>query len=109
MDIQLNQIISELSKIDAAVANIFAGADTEKKNYEVFIKEKTAEFDKSLEDDIEKELNLYEKKLREENENQLGKIKSAADTDMKKLDKAYSENHEKWADEIFKSITEKRS
>lgn len=108
MDIQIDQIISELSKIDAATTNIMSQTGSEKEKYEEFIKNKTTDFDKSLEDNIKSELASYESKLRAENESALAKIKSEAESELSRLDKSYQTHHDKWADEIFESIIKRQ-
>lgn len=109
MDIQIDQIISELSKIDIATSNILSETDSEKSKYEKLIKEKISEFDEKLEKNIKNELDMYENKLLAENTSAIKKIKSETENELAAIDEAYNKNHKKWADEIFNSIIKERS
>lgn len=108
MDTQIEQVITELSKIDAAAENILEQVEKEKEEYAHGMNQKTAGFDKSLEDDIHKELSSYEAKLLKENNVYLDKLQKDTDAKIKKLEEAYSKFHTTWAREILQSLITKQ-
>ena len=61
MDLQINQIITELAKIDSATNSIIASVDDEKKSYSDRKAKELAEYDKSLDIRMENEPQAFEK------------------------------------------------
>lgn len=104
MEYQVEQVISELSKIDNASESIITSTDVEKTNYAKEIDEKTILFEKNLEEDMRISLEEYRNKLGQDNDKILKQMRTNTEKDLEKIDSAYNKNHAELAKEIFNKL-----
>ncbi len=105
MGLSINNILDELSEIDAVSAKILQDSHDEKNKYAEYIAHEKTEFDASLNDEIEKELADYRAKLDTENVKQLEDLKKKYDLEIEKLSNKYNkEKTDAIASEIFDQI-----
>lgn len=104
MEYQVEQVISELSKIDNASESIITSTDVEKTNYAKEIDEKTILFEKNLEEDMRTSLEEYRNKLGQDNDKVLKQMRTNTEKDLEKIDSAYNKNHAELAKEIFNKL-----
>lgn len=104
MELMVDQVIEELSKIDLATEKVLTMADMEKDNYSKEIDEKIKQYDKSLEVNMSKRLEEYRNKIESENNNILKQYRQDTLNLLDKLDESFKNNHTKWASEIFNNL-----
>lgn len=104
MDTQIEQMITELSKIDSATENIFVQTEKEKEQYAADLKKKTEKFNKELEDDIQNQLSLYESELIKENNIFIEKLQKDTESSIKKMELSYNKHHTEWAKSIVNTL-----
>ena len=96
----IGKIISELSRIDDAAANVLTHMEANKQAYDEKIAKDTAKFDKKLEADITSQLTQYEANLKEETDKELDNIRKEIKQSLTELDNWYEKNHSKVAKDI---------
>lgn len=101
MEYQVEQVISELSKIDNASESILTSADKEKEDYANEISLKTKSLDLELKADAQKYIENFKDKLQTDNEKILSQLRANTEKDLQKLDDAFNKNHTKMAKDIF--------
>lgn len=101
MEYQVEQVISELSKIDNASESILTSADKEKEDYAEEMSEKTKSLDLELKADAQKYIENFKNRLQADNEKLLNQLRANTEKDLQKLDDAFNKNHTKMAEDIF--------
>ena len=104
MEYQVEQVISELAKIDNASESIITSTDVDKMNYAKEVESKTNEFDKQLDDDVNKSLDEFKSNLQTNNDKILKQMRKNIESDLVKLEEAYNSNHTKMAQAIFNGL-----
>lgn len=104
MDIQIEQVIAELSKIDNAAEDILLQTEKEKEKYDEEIQKKTLQYDESVEAGINEKLSAYEAMLKKDSQSYMDKLQKDTDSNIKKLEEAYNRHHTKWANDILKAL-----
>lgn len=104
MSQDINTIIEQLAKIDSASAKIMQKAQLEKSKYAEYINEQKKAFDNSLQADIDKEVNELKISMAAQSDELISQYQINCDKDIAKLDTAFKENGEKWAEQIFNNI-----
>lgn len=105
MELQIEQIISELSKIDNASESIISSANVEKDNYAKKLEQEKKVFDTGLQKELEGQLAAYRKNLETENSKVIKQMRSNTETELKKLEDSYTANHTCIAASIFDRLT----
>ena len=100
MSQELNSIIDQLANIDSASAKIMQKTQDEKAKYADYISKEKQAFDQNLEDQVNAQVNEYEKTLAKESE----KYQEDCNAELAKLESAYNEKTESLAQEIFNNI-----
>lgn len=105
MELQVEQVISELSKIHSATEKVINSAVNEKDDYAKEIEQKTKAFDDDLEKKLQNNLDQYKVQLKQDND----KILAGQLEDTKKLlanlDESFEKQHTSIAKNIFTEIT----
>lgn len=101
---EMNQVITELSKIEAAAANIQRDTENEKKNYAKEMEQKIKDFDEQLEKETKEKLAELSKKLEEEKKKELSAMRAEILEKTAKMEEIYNSNCDKWVDNIVDSI-----
>lgn len=104
MSQDINTIIEQLAEIDSASAKIMQKAQMEKSKYAEYINEQKKAFDASLQSEINKEVNELKISMAAQSKELIKQSQSDCDKDIAHLDKAFEENGEMWANEIFNNI-----
>lgn len=105
MELQIEQIISELSKIDNASESIISSANVEKDNYAKKLEQEKEVFDTGLQKELERQLAEYSKSLETENSKVIKQMRSNTEAELKKLEDSYMANHTHIAASIFNKLT----
>lgn len=100
----INEIITNLAKIDNASAMIMESTQKEKQAYAQEIKQKTKDFDAGLSAEIDKKVAELKLALAEENAQQIESCKAESEETLQKLDSAYASHKEEWVNSIFNNI-----
>lgn len=101
---KMDQVITELSKIEAAAAGIQNDMENEKLEYAKYIEKKTAEFDEQLERETTEKLAELSEKLEAEKKEELSAMRASILGITAKMEEIYNENHEKWVKDIVDGI-----
>ena len=104
MEYQVEQVISELSKIESASESILTSADKEKEDYAKEMSEKTESLDRELEENVKKHIEEFKVKLQADNDKILKQMRANTEKDLQKLDDAFKTNHTKMAGDIFAEL-----
>ncbi len=104
MDKHMNDIINQLSNIEATAVRIMNSTDYRKKELVQEMNELTSEFDRKLAEDTNKTLKQAQLKFDAQKASELSVLKSETEEAIKNLDSKYEEEHKKWANEIFQQI-----
>ena len=101
---KMDQVITELSKIEAAAANIQSDMEKEKIEYAKLMEKKTAEFDENLEKETSEKLAELSERLEAEKKEELSAMRANILEQTAKMEEVYNAHHEKWVSDIVDSI-----
>ena len=104
MELQVNQVIEELSKIDSATEQIILSAENEKEDYSSAIESWKKEYEDSLINNMNQNIESYKLKIQSHNQRVLQQYRTETEALLSKLDAAYQENHSAWANEKNKKL-----
>ena len=104
MSQELNSIIDQLANIDSASAKIMQKTQDEKAKYADYISKEKQAFDQNLEDQVNAQVNEYEKTLAKESKKEIAKYQEDCNAELAKIESAYNEKTESLAQEIFNNI-----
>lgn len=102
----MDSIVKKLSEIDQAAAAIVEHAQDQKPVLEREIQEARNRFDEELEQETQRRLAEIEDELKREMDEVLEKQQRESDAHIKALTAAFEKNHEIYAREILKHMTE---
>lgn len=105
MENQIDQVIEELSKIDAAAINVISHSESEKESYAAQIKEQMETFDRELEQHTQKELAAFEAELQAQREEALAVFREHITNMIRAMETWYEQNHTAVADQIVQQLT----
>lgn len=100
----MEQVIAELSKIEASAAGIHSQAEKEKEEYAKAMEQKTAEFDEELEKKTSERLEELREKLETEKKEELSAMRADILKQTDKMEEVYKANSDKWVKDIVGSI-----
>lgn len=100
----INEVIANLTKIDSASAMIMESTKKEKLAYAEEIKQKTKEFDESLNADIDKKVSQLKEELTKTNQQLIDGCKNEAHLALARLDSVYATKHNEWIESIFNNV-----
>lgn len=104
MELQVNQVIEELSKIDDATENLILSADEEKREYAATIESRKKEFEEALITKMNLSIDAYKTRVKAENEKVLKQYRQETESLLNKQEASYEKNHTQWAKNIFQSL-----
>lgn len=104
MNQDINSIIDQLAEIDSASAKIMQEAAREKSKYAEYIQQQKQQFDNALQEQVDREVAAFQESVAAENEKQLSQFRIDCDRDIANLEQMFTDNQDKWADEIFNNI-----
>lgn len=104
MELQVNQVIEELSKIDDATENLILSADEEKREYAAIIESRKKEFEEALITKMNLSIDAYKTRVKAENEKVLKQYRQETESLLNKQEASYEKNHTQWAKNIFHSL-----
>lgn len=100
----MENIITELSRIETNAVQIIAAADNQKKNFAIEMEQRTKEFDTQLAADTQKRLQTMQEKLNEEKNRELENLKTDNQHFQNTLNQKFEQNHKKWAAELLNEL-----
>ncbi|MGN0383747.1 MAG: hypothetical protein ACI4DS_05700 [Eubacterium sp.] len=104
MEKEMNEVITQLSKIEAASAKIMEATKIEEENYAAYIEQQKKEFDDALNKETDLKVEALRADLEMRNTKELSDFKTAAENHLKSLDNKYEKNHTKWAQNILQDL-----
>lgn len=104
MDKYVNNIIEQLSNIEANTIRIMNATDNRKKELVQEMNEITADFDAKIAEDTEKTLEKARKKFNEQKEAELSKLNMETEEALKGMDDLYEKKHSQLTKMIFEQI-----
>lgn len=101
---RMEELLSRISEIDAAAANILADADKQKSLLSEELDSRIKKFDAQVEKDTKKQLDDIKVRLDKEAKETLAKLRSSTEKELKRLDSLYQSKHTQMAKEILQNI-----
>lgn len=105
MELQVNQVIEELSKIDSATQQIIVSANNEKDDYTKINENRKKEYEDSLIKKMEQNIESYKKSIQADYDRILKQNSDDNKSKLLRLDAAYKQNHTEMATKILKQLT----
>ncbi len=102
----MEDILKRLSEIEASANRILDRTAEQKTALSEEMKAKTAEFDQQIEEETNKQLADMKESLKRQREEDLTKIRTQAEEQVKKLEAAYAKEHTRLAQELMHRILE---
>ncbi len=100
----VEDVIGELSEIEAAAVRIMNAADMEKKRLSEENDQKMKRFDEEMIKKTGASIEQLKEKLNREKENELRRLKEETDAMLVDMQTKYENEHGAWSDEIVQSI-----
>ena len=104
MNNNVDEVINELSKIEAAATNILSESEREKEEYEMLTNRKIKEFDERIDKETEENLKNLQLKLEEEKREEMSKMRSDICAQTDKMEELYEREHQNWVRQIVDKI-----
>ena len=104
MNNNVDEVINELSKIEAAAINILSESEREKEEYEMLTNRKIKEFDERADKETEENLKNLQLKLEEEKREEMSKMRSDIGMQTKRMEELFEREHQNWVREIVNGI-----
>lgn len=104
MDKNVDNIIKQLSNIEATAVLIMNATDNRKKELFQEMNEITADFDSKLEEDTKKRLEQVREKFNEQKALELSKLRADTAKEIGILNTKYEEKHKELSKDIFEQI-----
>lgn len=104
MELQVKQVIEELSKIDSATERVILSAENEKEEYAAANESRKKEYEDSLMKKMNQKIESYKTTIQSDNQQILKQYRTETENMLSKLDAAYQQNHTNWAVEIFNRL-----
>ncbi|MBE5957587.1 MAG: hypothetical protein E7254_01825 [Lachnospiraceae bacterium] len=100
----INEVIANLAKIDSATSQIMESTKKEQSAYSEEMRQKTIDFDRELDAQVEKKVDEIRKELFESNQKLIDEYMEESTNTHDRLDKLFTEKREEWIDTIFNNI-----
>jgi len=104
MEHSVEDVIGQISEIEAAAVRIMNAADTKKKQLSDENDRKMQQFDKETVKKTVESIEQLKKKLNAEKESELKHLKEETDAMLTNMQNRYESEHGVWSDEIVQSI-----
>lgn len=101
----MDQIIDKISVIEHEASAIMQEASAKKKEIAEQIKQETADFDRKLEEDTARRIQVMRESLESEMKKKLSEQKHMADRDLRRLSQHYESHKKVYIDQLFQEIT----
>lgn len=103
-EMKIDQVISNLSKIEASAAKVRNDAEEEKAAYTKYIEAEIEKFDAEFEAKTNKQLEELTNNLETTQKKELQDMRAQIVAYVDKMDEDFANNHEKMAKDIFEKI-----
>ncbi len=103
-EMKIDQVISNLSKIEASAAKVINDAEEEKASYTKYIESEIKKFDAEFEEKTSKQLEELTNNLEETQKKELTDMRAEIVAYVNKMEEDFNDNHEKYAKAIFERI-----
>ncbi len=104
MEHSVEDVIGQLSEIEAAAVRIMNAADTKKKQLSDENDLRMKQFDEEMIKKTGASVEQLKEKLNGEKESELRRLKEETDATLKNMQSRYENEHGVWSDEIVQSI-----
>lgn len=104
MNQDINSIIEQLAEIDSASAKIMRQAQKEKSQYAEYINQQKQDFDNSLKEAADKEIEDFKISMTEHNEQLIAQCRIDCNNDINRLKDSFNKDGDQWAEDIFNNI-----
>lgn len=100
----MDTVIRKISEIEATASSVMEDANARKKAFAREMEEKTADFDKKLDDQTSRKIKDLRAKMEIEMNSKLSKQKADADAMLLRMKKNYEDHHKEYARALFQSL-----
>lgn len=100
----MDTVIKKISEIENAASSVMEDANVRKKAFAGEMEEKTAAFDKELDDHTGQKINDLRAKMEIEMNSKLSKQKADAENMLSRMEKNYEDHHAEYAKALFQSL-----
>lgn len=104
MELQVTQVIEELSKIDTATDKVLSGVDTAKKEYLAADAARRKVFEESLAAHMQERIESFKQSIQTEQEQFIKDYRAKTSDDLAKLDESFEKKHVTLANDIFNQL-----
>ena len=103
----MDTVINKLSEIETAASRILEGAANQKKVLDQQQEERTAEYDRQIDQETAAEIEKLRQELSVSRDSALKQLKEDSARALRELDTYYGENHEALAGQLYEKILRK--
>lgn len=100
----MDTVINRLSEIEEAAGSIVEEANVRKKAFAAQMEEKTAAFDKSLEQETAQRIAEIQEKMEADMNGLLAKQKAESEALLRDLEDNYNRRHEEYVEALFQNM-----
>ena len=100
----INEVIANLAQIDSASSKIMESTKKEQSAYSEEIRQKTIDFDRQVDAEIEKKVDALRTELLAANQKQIDEFMDESTKTHDKLDKLFTQKRNEWIDTIFNNV-----
>lgn len=100
----MDTVIRKISEIEATASSVMEDANARKKAFAREMEEKTADFDKKLDNQTSQKIKDLRAKMEIEMNSKLSKQKADADAMLLRMEKNYEDHHREYAQALFQSL-----
>lgn len=104
MELQVTQVIEELSKIDTATDKVLSGVDTAKKEYLAADAARRKVFEESLAAHMRERIESFKQSIQTEQEQFIKDYRAKTSDDLAKLDESFEKKYVTLANDIFNQL-----
>ena len=101
----MNTVIEKIFQVETAAADIMEDANVRKKAFAKEMADKTAAFDKQLEETTSKTISEIQAGMKEEMKIHLANQQAAVTEIIRRLEETYETNHTRYAKQLFDQMT----
>lgn len=102
----MEQILNKLSEIEVTAQRIMEDADRTKTALSAETEQKCKDFDASLEQETNEQVQKLRESLEEKKDAELTALRQKTEASLKELDTYFEQNHERLSEELFHKLLE---
>lgn len=102
----MDTVIKKISEIEAAAVSVMDDANARKKAFARDMEEKTRDFDRQIEAETNRSIQVLRSHKEAEMNSRLSKQKSDAEALLVRMEQNYEDHHQDYAKKLFRSLIE---